>query len=257
VKRLGLDGMELEFVQGVWMKEAMARDVAKLASDENLALTVHAPYYINFHAKEKEKREQSAGRLLLAARMGRMAGAKSIAFHGGFYLKDTAENTYQSMEEGVARVRKQLDEEGNGATLAPELTGKPTQWGDLTEILRLSKNVGGLARRGGVAPCIDFAHYHARTNGKQNTYKEFMAALDAVEKTLGKGALSRLHVHVAGIRYSAKGELNHLPLEKSDMNWRDLLRAFKAKGVGGWVVCESPLQEDDALLLKRTYEELS
>jgi deoxyribonuclease-4 len=251
VKRLGLDGMELEFVRGVYMREPLAREAARVAEGEGLALTVHAPYYINLHAKEPEKRRQSARRLYEAARVGRMAGAASVAFHAGFYLGDTAERTYASILEGTRAVRARLERSaGNGTALAPELTGKPTQWGDLEELLRLSRDVEG------VAPCIDFAHCHARSNGKHNTYEEFTAMLGRVEEALGRGALERLHVHVAGIRYGAKGELKHLNLEDSDMDYRALLRALRDKKVAGWLVCESPNIEGDARLLKRTYEAL-
>jgi deoxyribonuclease-4 len=252
VKRLGLDGMELEFVRGVYMREPLAREAARVAEGEGLALTVHAPYYINFHAKDPEKRRQSARRLFEAARIGRMAGAVSIAFHAGFYLGDAAERTYASVLEGTKAVRARLARNGsNGAALAPELTGKPTQWGDLEELLRLSRDVEG------VAPCIDFAHGHARSNGKHNSYEEFTAMLGRVEKALGRRALKRLHIHVAGIRYGAKGELSHLDLEDSDMDYRALLRALRNKKVAGWLVCESPNIEGDARLLKRTYEALS
>jgi len=251
VKRLGLDGMELEFVQSVWLKESSAGDVRRVAEEEGLTLTVHAPYYINFHSKEPEKRKQSGERLFRAANIGRMAGARSIAFHGGFYQGDSLENTYDSILEGTADVRKRLDAEGDGTALAPELTGKATQWGDLPEVIRLSHDIDG------VAPCIDFAHYHARYNGKHNTYEEFVAVLRQISKALGKRALKKLHIHIAGIRYGAKGELSHLPLEESDMNYKDLLRALRDEGVAGWVVCESPNIEKDALLLKRTYEALA
>ena len=49
VKELGLDAMEIEFVRGVYMKNEMASKAGELAKSLGVALTVHAPYYINLN----------------------------------------------------------------------------------------------------------------------------------------------------------------------------------------------------------------
>ena len=69
-------------------------------------------------------------------------------------------------------------------------------------------------------------------------------------------ALERLHVHIAGIEFGPRGERRHLPLRESRFRYRELLRALKDCQVSGWVVCESPAMEDDALLLQRCYRRL-
>ena len=46
----------------------------------------------------------------------------------------------------------------------------------MNEILQLSQELDN------VMPCVDFAHFHARTNGKYNSYKEFASILEAIEK---------------------------------------------------------------------------
>jgi len=107
-----------------------------------------------------------------------------------------------------------------------------------------------------IHPCIDFSHYHARTGGAQNSYPEFCATLERIEKALGRPALENLHMHVSGINYTAKGERNHLILEESDLEYKALLKALKDFKVGGNLVCESPNLEEDAALLKKTYGDL-
>ena len=102
-------------------------------------------------------------------------------------------------------------------------------------------------------PCVDFSHLHARTNGKFNTYDEFCWAFDYIGKELGTVALENFHAHIAGIEYGQKGEKKHLMLEESDMNYKDLLKAFKKFDVKGVIVCESPIMEEDAVLLKNYY----
>ena len=102
-------------------------------------------------------------------------------------------------------------------------------------------------------PCVDFSHLHARTNGLYNTYDEFCRIFETIGSELGTYALENFHAHIAGIEYGEKGEKKHLMLEESDMNYQDLMKAFKKFNVKGVVVCESPIMERDAVLLKEYY----
>jgi deoxyribonuclease-4 len=108
------------------------------------------------------------------------------------------------------------------------------------------------AETGGTAPCIDFAHWRART-GKNNSYDEFCGTLAKIEKRLGKSVLENMHIHVAGIAFGDKGELHHLNLDDSDFKYEELLRALNDFHVGGILICESPNLEDDARLLQTHY----
>jgi deoxyribonuclease-4 len=100
------------------------------------------------------------------------------------------------------------------------------------------------------------AHWHAR-DGKFNSYSEFISLLRQVRDHLGQSALENLHIHFSGIKYSKKGELSHLDLKDSDFQYVELLKALKASGAKGIIICESPNLEDDARLLKDTYTRLT
>ena len=249
IKELGLGCMELEFVQGVRMSEKVALEVAEAAASTGVKLSAHAPYFMNFNAREPEKIKASQERLLQTARIGAQCGIQSAIFHPAFYLGDPPAKTYDTVKRHLAEVVAQLSAENNKVWLRPEVTGKPSQFGTVAEILDLCAELEGLA------PCIDFAHWHART-GRFNSYDEFAQVLTQVEERLGKKALENLHLHVSGIRFGQKGELGHLNLKDSDLNYPELLRALKDYGVKGRVICESPNLEEDARLLKDTYERL-
>ena len=250
LEELGLDGMELEFVHGVRMTEANQNLVRHIVKEKNMVITANGPYYINLNSKEDEKREASVKRILDTARMGQSLGAFSVTYHAAFYMgkssKEVSERVHKSMEE-ICTV---LDEEKLDIWVRPETTGKPTQWGNLEEIVELSKNFKQ------VLPCVDFSHLHARTNGLYNTYDEFCAIFDTIGTELGDYALNNFHAHIAGIEYGEKGEKKHLLLEESDMNYKDLLKAFKKFDIKGVVVCESPIMEKDAVILKEFYNSL-
>ncbi len=249
VRELGLDCMELEFVQGVRMKEKGAGTVLETSGRENIALSVHAPYYINLNSPEKEKLKASMERIYQAARIGSLCGAESIVLHAAFYQKSSKQAAYENVSKALRELTEQLRGEGIPAVLRPETMGKRSQFGTLEEVLALSEEIKG------VMPCLDFSHMHAR-EGKENSYPEFTAILSKVENALGKEGLANMHMHVSGIEYGGSGEKRHLPLKESDFNYPELLKALKEFKVRGLVICESPIQEEDALLLKNTYMEL-
>ena len=250
VKELGLDGMELEFVHSVNISSEKAPEVKQKKEESGIMLTCHGQYYINLSSLEKEKIAASKERVLKAARAAFACGASSMTFHAGFYMKQTKEQVYDQIKSALTEITKTLQDEGNTIFIRPELTGKGTQWGELPELIKISQEVEQ------VLPCIDFAHQHARTNGKWNSKQEFSRMLEEMEKGLGKESLKNMHCHVSGIEYGEKGERNHLLLDDSDFKYRELLEALKEFSCKGIIICESPNIEDDCLLLKRTYGSL-
>ncbi|RLG17655.1 hypothetical protein DRN62_00445 [Nanoarchaeota archaeon] len=248
VRELGLDAMEIEFVRGVKMGKEMAEEVRKVAEENKVALTAHGPYYINLNSKEKAKVEKSKLNIYQTAVIAYIAGGTSITFHSGYYMDMKKEKVYEIVKENLKDVLKRLEEEGVKIWVRPELTGKPTQFGDLDELIRLSQELEG------VLPCIDFAHLHARYNGKYNSIEEWREVLSKLEKGLGREVLKNMHIHMSGINYSEKGERNHLNLEDSDLRYKDLLKVWKEFKIEGIVISESPNIEGDALLLKETFK---
>lgn len=250
VGKLGLDAMELEFVQSVNIKLEKAPAVKKTAQESSVALTCHGQYFINLAAFEQDKIKASMQRILNAATVADACGGYSMTFHAAFYQKQDPQKVYDMVKKHMKDVMQHVKDAGLNIWIRPETTGKPTQFGDLRELCNLSAELDQ------VLPCIDFAHLHARTGGKLNTTNEFHDMLSFYEKTLGKDALKNMHIHLAGINYTDKGERNHLPLQESDMNYKDLLRTLHEFGCCGVLICESPNIESDALLLKKFYSAL-
>ena len=247
---MGLGCMEVEFVRGVRMAKESAGLVKKMAANRKVKLTAHGPYYINLNSREQDKVNASQQRILQTARIGWLCGAESVTFHAAFYHSDPPDIVYQQIRRCFQKITGQLCEEDIWIWVRPETMGRVGQFGTLEEVLHLSAEVKG------IAPCIDFAHLHART-GELNSYKEFYACLEQVEQVLGRQAVDNLHMHVSGIHYGKKGELKHLNLGESDFHYVELLRALKDFNAGGIVICESPNLEEDALLLLDTYHEMN
>lgn len=250
VRSLGLDCMELEFVRGVRMSAGLAAHVKEAAERNKVVLTAHGPYFINLNSLEKATARQSAQRIIDTARVTHLAGGYSITFHAAYYMKQDPAKVYDTVKIEMKEILKTLKDEDIKIWVRPETTGKATQWGELQEIIKLSQDLDM------VMPCVDFAHLHSRTNGKFNSYAEFSQVLSDIEKGLGREGLDNMHIHMSGIAYTAKGERNHLELKDSDFKYKELMKSLKEFKVKGVVICESPVIEADALLMKKAYESI-
>lgn len=251
LQKLGLGGLEVEFVRGVNMPPSTQEEVRKLISENGMTLSAHGPFYINLNAQEEDKVEASIKRILETARVAKNFGGYSITFHAAFYLKQDKQEVYKTVRNKFSEIISTLNSENNNIWIRPETTGKETQWGDLDEVIKISNEFEQ------VLPCIDFSHLHARYAGSEyNTYDDFARVFERIGSEIGTYALENFHAHIAGIEYGAKGEKQHLMLEESDMNYKDLMKAFKDFNIKGLIICESPIMEDDAVLLKEYYDSI-
>jgi len=248
VKELKLGAMELEFVRGIYLKKDKTEEVKNVARKNNVVLTCHAPYFINLNTEDKKKYHASISYIVNSAKIASLCGTYSVCFHAGYYMKQDKEKVYKKIKEGIKQILKEVKEFDKKIWIRPEISGKLSQFGDLDEVIKLSKEIDQ------VMPCIDFAHFHARTNGKYNSYEEFNEILEKIEKGIGKTAIKNMHIHVSGINYGEKGEKNHLTLKNSDFEYKALMKSLKKFNVKGVLISESPNIEDDALLMKSTFQ---
>jgi len=247
IKGLGLDGLEIEFVNGVKMGFDTAAKVREKAQKTGVRLSVHAPYHINFNSENPGIRLQSQERLLKTARVGAACGAVSAVFHAAFYGQDSVETTYAAVKRELAAVQSIVRSERLAITLRVETMGKRSQFGSLDEVLALCRDIDGLQ------PCLDFSHLYAR-EGKVNSYLDFERVLNKVARKLGPRALRNAHIHIAGIQFGDKGEIRHLNLEETEFRYDEWLEVLRDLGVEGLIICESPNLEGDAVMLKKLYE---
>jgi deoxyribonuclease-4 len=248
---IGLDALELAWVQGVRVSKTTCAAIKQTAAEIGVALSVHAPYYINLNG-DNEKWPRLRQYLIDAAHFGNLAGATDIIFHPGTYFGRPADEV---LKVTIPRLQGCVDElraTGNPVTLRPEISGKAAMLGSLSDVLAMAQAIRG------VVPCIDFAHLHARLgDGAMNSYDEWISALDYYHKSLGDEAMQHLHIHLSGINYGPKGEKNHLVMEDADLDFNNLMRALHVAGVKGRIMCESPVLEVDALKFRHLWMEVS
>ncbi len=250
IHQLGLHALELGWVRAVRISEEACAQIKSTAQELDISLSIHAPYFINLNATDEEW-INSRKRLMDAAYFGYLAGATDIVFHPGSSFGVPVNEWKKIVIERLAGCANQLKEREIIVTLRPETMGKQALIGSLQDTLMFSQEVPG------VEPCLDFAHLHARTgNGMMNSEEEWEKCIVEYQQALGDEALKRLHIHLSGIEYTEKGEKKHLPLEESDLNYKALLRVLSVHKCAGRILCESPIMEDDALLMQKAMQEL-
>lgn len=248
---LGLFGLELGWVRSVRVSEKTCAAIKLNAEEQGVAISVHAPYFINLNA-DQEEWPKSRQRLMDAAHYGNLAGATDIIFHPGSYFEHPAEEVLPTAIERLQDCVAELRSTDNPVTLRPETMGKSAMLGSLADTIEMSLAIDG------VQPCIDVAHLHARPgDGSLNTYSEWAKILEEYGSSLGEDALTEMHLHISGIDYGEKGEKEHLPLEESDFDYESLFKALKDFGCQGRILCESPILEEDALRCKQSWCEIS
>jgi deoxyribonuclease IV len=247
---IGLDALELGWVQAVRVTEATCEAIRSTGEAQGVALSVHAPYFINLNAN-KDEWPKSRKRLMDAAHYGHLAGTTDIIFHPGSYFENDPAEVLKVVMPRLEGCVVELRRKGNPVTLRPETMGKSAMLGSFEDVLVMS-------RIAGVQPCLDFAHLHARPgDGTVNTYDEWSRLLERYADVLGAQRLASLHIHLSGIEYGPKGEKNHLPLAEADLNLKALFKALKKFGCGGRILCESPILEEDALEMKKVWKKVS
>jgi deoxyribonuclease-4 len=235
VAELGLDCMEVEFTYGVRMNLKTAQAVGTLAKELGIILSVHAPYYINLASDEKEKYDASRIRILDSCEKAHAMGARKVVFHAGFYQKRTAGQTYDLIKKAIDGMQKNISRKGWQVELCPEITGKPSQFGSLTELLKINKETGcGLT--------VDFSHLYARQQGEID-YTKILAKLP-----------KKFHAHFSGIEYGDKGERKHIRTTK--IFFEPLARALIQRRANITIINESPKPYEDAIMMKKLIKKL-
>jgi len=230
---MDLDCMEVEFTYGVRMDLKTAEEVGTLAREKGILLSVHAPYYINLASEEKEKLAASKKRILDSCHRAHAMGACNVTFHAGFYQTRTAEQTYGQIKKAIIGLQKQIVRRKWPVKLCPEVTGKPSQFGSLEELLRLKQETGcGIT--------VDFSHLYARHQGDID-YARILEKLP-----------QKFHAHFSGIEYGPKGEKKHV--RTTQKFFEPLAKELVKHNQDITIISESPKPYEDAVMMKKVVQ---
>jgi deoxyribonuclease-4 len=241
VSEVGLNAMEVEFVQGVRMNREAAQEAGELARELGVRLSVHAPYFINLCSEEAEKVEASIKRLQESLDRGEIMGATVVVFHPAYYGKLGPEGCYNAVKDAVLRVLDWMRESGiTYVRLGLEVMARKNQFGNLEETFRLVREVNNPQ----VVAVIDWGHVYARNGGSI----DYRAVLNMWREYFGD---QPMHTHFTCVKYK-NGEWvdEHEPMDTNNPPFEPLARELASEDIEITIINESPLLEKDALRMK-------
>ncbi|MGE4276127.1 MAG: TIM barrel protein [Lawsonibacter sp.] len=253
VADFGLDCYEYQCGKGLRVREETARAVGQNARAAGIALSIHAPYFINLANPDEDARKKTIGYITGTCLLAEQMGAGRIVIHSGALMKRTRREAQAIAMNSLKQVIAACDDQGFGhISLCPETMGKINQLGNLDEVLELCT----LDER--LVPCIDFGHLYARSQGTDNGPEAFGRMLDRMEAVLGAYRASTFHSHFSHIEFTMNGgEKRHRTFEHDDgygPDWAPLAAEIARRGWSPTVICESAgTQAEDALVMKQTY----
>lgn len=253
LENMGLTAFEYPFGRGVSISRETAEKIAAKAREHHIAVSAHAPYFINLANPDPEKRENSFRYILDAARAVTWLGGQRVVVHVGAVMKLDRAEALKNCAEGLREAYRRLDDAGFAHVhICPETMGKYSQIGDLRETVDFCL----LDER--LIPCVDFAHLHALTGGGLRDTEDFAKLLDTVEAVLGVDRARKMHMHFSTIEYTPAGEKMHRTFaeEKYGPRFEYLAPLLKERGYHGTVICECRgTQADDARTMQQMWQD--
>ena len=249
----GLDAYEYQCGKGVNVGEETARKLGAAAAANSVALSLHAPYFINLANPDPESLKKTTGYIIAACRAADWMGATRVVIHSGALMKRTRREAQDIALNSLKEIVSAVDGEGFGhITLCPETMGKINQLGDLDEVLELCT----LDER--LTPCIDFGHLYARTLGELEGHEACVRMLDRVVEVLGEERASHFHSHFSKIQFTPNGgEKMHLTFDQDEFgpDPAPLMAEIARRGWNPTFICESAgTQAEDAVTMKKLYQ---
>ncbi len=254
IKAQGLDCYEYQCGKGVHVGEETARKLGEKAREANVALSLHAPYFINLANPAPDSLQKTVGYVLAACQAADWMGATRVVVHSGALMKRTRREALETAKASLKAVVAACNDAGYGhITLCPETMGKINQLGDLAEVLELCYLDARLI------PCVDFGHLYARSLGADDGAEAFERMLEQMSAALGPDRARVFHSHFSQIEFTpGGGEKCHRTFADNGGFGPDpapLMAAVARRGWGPTFICESAgTQAEDALQMKTLYQ---
>lgn len=255
LRRLGLNAFEYQCSRGVNIGEETAKRLGALARQNNVLLSIHAPYYINLSTADPVIKAKTKMHLIKSLHAARWMGATTVVFHPGSATGDNRREILERAKKLFQEILNEVENEGlTDIMLAPETMGKKNQLGSLEEILSLCELSAY------TIPVVDFGHLHAVTGGDIADKASYERVLGLVEARLGREVLQKMHVHFSPIEFTkAGGERRHRTIAdgKFGPDFKPLAELLVERNLTPTIICESSgKQAEDALVYQSIYEQV-
>ncbi len=254
LKARGLNAFEYSFGHGYRMKTDTAQAVGKKFRENDILVSVHAPYFINFANPDPDMYAKSEGYIRTGIKFLKAFDyADHLVFHSGFCGGKERDECINLIKSRFIECFSKMEEEGllTDIWLCPETMGKPAQIGTYTEVVDLCLTNSHLV------PTFDFGHINALTHGGLKNKEDYKRVFDYAIEKLGMERINNCHIHFSKIEYGEKGEIRHLNFEDEiyGPNYEPMIEVIKEYNLTPRIISESAgMQPRDASIMKKYYD---
>ena len=252
IKRIGLDAYEYEAGNGLSATAETLLAIGKAASENNIKMSYHTPYFISLSGIVEEKRLNSIKYIDESLKAAKLLGANTIVVHTGSAAKISRDEAMRLAADTLIKTLNKVDT--YGIKIGLETMGKINQLGTLDEVIELCRIDSSLV------PVIDFGHLNARSLGKMiNSAYDYLRIFDKIDRLLSPEIARNVHCHFSKIEWTNSGEKKHLTFDDEiyGPSFEPLMRVIADNSLTPTIICESAgTQSDDALTMKKYYMEL-
>lgn len=112
LKEHGLDCFEYQCGRGVKISNDGAKKLGKFAKENDILLSVHAPYYISLSSVEEQKRKNSVDYIIQTLNAAKYMGADRIVVHSGSCGNITRREALMLATETLKNAVEEADRQG-------------------------------------------------------------------------------------------------------------------------------------------------
>lgn len=252
LKKMGLDLYEYSFGRGILLKDDTALEFAKKAKENNISISVHAPYFVNLANPDELAILKSYAYIDNSIKKLLLLGGQKCVVHIGSCMKLKREEAISNVTKNLLKFMEYFDAtySQDNIYLCPETMGKYQQIGTYQEIIDLCTYHKNLI------PTLDFGHINSLMQGGLN-YDEYRRIIEYLIEKLGYEKAKKVHIHFSKIEYSTKGEVRHLTLDdtKYGPDFEPLAKLIKEYNLDdATIICESKnIMAQDAKKLKQEF----
>ncbi len=238
LKEKGLNAYEYQCGKGVKITLPTAEKIGTAAKENDIAMSLHSPYFISLSSVEEEKRIKSVDYIMQSLNAAKMLGAKRVVVHSGSCAKISREEALSLAKNTLTMALEEQKSNGfEDIFICPETMGKVNQLGTVDEVLEMCT----LSER--LIPCIDFGHINAREFGSLNAFEDFKNITDKIHNKLGEERGRKFHVHFSRIEFTVPGgEKRHIPYSDTSFGpaFDPFAELIAKKNLEPFIICESP-----------------
>jgi len=252
LKSKNVDSYEYQAGKGLYASTETLKKINEKASENNILLSLHAPYFISIASNDDDVIERSISHALRSVDGAIAMNAYIIVIHSGSLGKNTRGKAMEKAKSTISRLLNILYQYNKTSVrIGLETMGKQNQLGTLNEVAELCKLDEILY------PVVDFGHLNARNDSERfKTSGDYLKVFDKIGETLGDDKARYMHCHFSKIEYTQKGEKKHLTFEDKIFGpeFEPLAEVLAKNKLYPNIICESDGTMDiDAAFMKKTY----